>query len=161
MDRAVIEQKLESLRRCLARIRSKQPFTSEQLASDFDLQDIIALNLTRAVQLSVDMAVHMVAGLDMPAPSTMGESFDRLVQANVIDATLAQKLKSAVGSRNVAVHNYSNETGKPSPTSCCTICKTLMPLPKRSCRNRKLWIPRSSRGMTEKKPGNDRKKAGE
>jgi len=108
MDRAVIDQKLESLRRCLTRIRSKLPFTSEQLASDFDLQDIIALNLTRAVQLAVDMAAHMVAGLDLPAPSTMGESFDRLVQAQVIDAVLAQQLKNAVGFRNVAVHNYNN-----------------------------------------------------
>lgn len=108
MDRAVIDQKLESLRRCLARIRSKQPFTPEQLASDFDLQDIVALNLTRAVQLAVDMAAHMVAALDLPAPSTMGESFDRLAQAQVIDASLARQLKSAVGFRNVAVHNYSN-----------------------------------------------------
>ena len=103
-----MDQKLESLRRCLARIRSKQPFSPEQLASDFDLQDIVALNLTRAVQMAVDTAAHMVAGLDVPAPSTMGESFDRLVQAKVIEASLAQQLKAAVGFRNVAVHNYSN-----------------------------------------------------
>ena len=103
-----MDQKLESLRRCLARVRSKQPFSPEQLASDFDLQDIIALNLTRAVQMAVDTAAHMVAGLDLPAPSTMGESFDRLVQAKVIEASLAQQLKAAVGFRNVAVHNYSN-----------------------------------------------------
>lgn len=108
MDRAVIGQKLESLRRCLARIRSKQPFTAEQLAGDFDLQDIVALNLTRAVQLSVDMAAHIVASLELPAPTTMGESFDRLAQAQLIDAMLAQQLKAAVGFRNVAVHNYSN-----------------------------------------------------
>jgi len=108
MDRAVIDQKLESLRRCLARIRSKQPFTPEQLASDFDLQDIVALNLTRAVQLAVDMAAHMVAALDLPAPSTMGESFECLAQARVIDPSLARQLKCAVGFRNVAVHNYSN-----------------------------------------------------
>lgn len=108
MDRAVIEQKLESLRRCLARIRSKQPFTPERLTSDFDLQDIVALNLTRAVQLAVDMAAHMVASLELPAPSTMGESFERLAQAGLIDTVLAQQLKGAVGFRNVAVHNYDN-----------------------------------------------------
>lgn len=108
MDRAVIGQKLESLRRCLARIRSKQPFNAEQLAADFDLQDIVALNLTRAVQLSVDMAAHIVSSLELPAPTTMGESFDRLFQAHLIDAVLAQQLKAAVGFRNVAVHNYSN-----------------------------------------------------
>lgn len=108
MDRAVIGQKLESLRRCLGRIRSKQPFDAEQLAGDFDLQDIVALNLTRAVQLSVDVATHIVAGLELTAPGTMGESFDRLAQVKLIDVKLAQQLKAAVGFRNVAVHNYSS-----------------------------------------------------
>jgi uncharacterized protein YutE (UPF0331/DUF86 family) len=108
MDRAVIDQKLESLRRCLGRIRSKLPFTPEQLEADFDLQDIVALNLTRSVQLAVDMASHIVSGLDLPAPTTMGESFDRLAQGHVIDPELAQQLKNAVGFRNVAVHNYNN-----------------------------------------------------
>ena len=39
MDRQVIDQKLESLRRCLSRIESKMPFDAVQLAGDFDLQD--------------------------------------------------------------------------------------------------------------------------
>lgn len=108
MDRAVIEQKLESLRRCIARIESKRPFTSQQLAEDFDLQDIVALNLTRAVQLSVDMAAHLVSSMGVPAPNTMGESFDRLAQAGIIEPVLTQHLKRAVGFRNLAVHNYSN-----------------------------------------------------
>jgi uncharacterized protein YutE (UPF0331/DUF86 family) len=108
MDRAVIDQKLESLRRCLGRIRSKLPFTPEQLETDFDLQDIVTLNLTRSVQLAVDMAAHIVSGLDLPAPTTMGESFDRLAQGHVIDSELAHQLKNAVGFRNVAIHNYNN-----------------------------------------------------
>lgn len=107
MDRAVIELKLESLRRCLARIRSKQPFSVQQLVEDFDLQDVVSLNLTRAVQLAVDIAAHQVASLDVPAPNTMGESFDRLAQAGRIPADLASRLKAAVGFRNIAVHNYS------------------------------------------------------
>lgn len=51
MDREVIEQKLESLRRCLQRIKEKSPPSPETLAGDPDLQDILTLNLTRAVQL--------------------------------------------------------------------------------------------------------------
>jgi uncharacterized protein YutE (UPF0331/DUF86 family) len=34
MDRQVIDQKLESLRRCLSRIQSKQPFDADQLANE-------------------------------------------------------------------------------------------------------------------------------
>ncbi|MEO8171368.1 MAG: hypothetical protein ABI575_10965, partial [Oxalobacteraceae bacterium] len=48
MDREVVEQKLESLRRCLQRIETKCPPDPETLMTDLDLQDIVALNLSRA-----------------------------------------------------------------------------------------------------------------
>jgi hypothetical protein len=56
LDRQVVEQKLESLRRCLLRIEEKCPDSPEMLARDLDAQDIVSLNLTRAVQLCVDLA---------------------------------------------------------------------------------------------------------
>jgi hypothetical protein len=59
VDRIVIDQKLESLRRCLARIRSQEPLSPEKLANNFDTQDIVSLNLTRAVQLAVDIGAHL------------------------------------------------------------------------------------------------------
>jgi uncharacterized protein YutE (UPF0331/DUF86 family) len=81
MDREVVEQKLESLRRCLKRIETKCPANAEILMADCDLQDIIALNLSRAIQLCVDIGAHMVAGMDVPPPDTMGQTFDILEQA--------------------------------------------------------------------------------
>ena len=51
MDREVVEQKLESLRRCLQRIETKCPAEVDALLTDYDLQDIVSLNLSRAVQL--------------------------------------------------------------------------------------------------------------
>jgi len=106
MDREVVEQKLESLRRCLARIQSKTPSDAQTLAADFDLQDIVSLNLSRAVQLCVDVGAHLVAGLDVPVPDTMGQTFDVLAQSGLIPPDLASNLKKAVGFRNIAVHDY-------------------------------------------------------
>ena len=106
MDREVIEQKLESLRRCVQRIRDKAPFDAEKLAQDYDLQDIISLNLSRAVQLCVDIGAHCLADRNVKAPDTMGETFDALTAEKLIDSDLAGKLKKAVGFRNIAVHNY-------------------------------------------------------
>jgi len=51
MDRDVIEQKLEFLRRCLQRVAEKCPANPDTLGQDPDLQDIVTLNLSRAVQL--------------------------------------------------------------------------------------------------------------
>ena len=106
MDREVVEQKLESLRRCLRRIETKCPVNADTLAADFDLQDIVSLNLSRAVQLCVDIGAHMISGMDVPPPDTMGQTFDILAQTGVLDAYLALSLKKAVGFRNIAMHNY-------------------------------------------------------
>ncbi len=106
MDREVIAQKLESLRRCLKRVEEKCPSDSDTLAREPDLQDIITLNLTRAVQLCVDIGSHVIAEMEVSPPNTMGETFDILAQAGVIDNKLGTQLKKAVGFRNIAVHNY-------------------------------------------------------
>jgi uncharacterized protein YutE (UPF0331/DUF86 family) len=106
MDREVIEQKLESLRRCLQRIQEKCPSSAETLARDLDMQDIVALNLTRAIQLCVDIGAHLIAGKDAHPPVTMGQTFDVLAELGVINTKLAIRMKKAVGFRNIAVHNY-------------------------------------------------------
>jgi uncharacterized protein YutE (UPF0331/DUF86 family) len=106
MDREVVEQKLESLRRCLKRIATKCPPDPETLAADFDLQDIVSLNLSRAVQLCVDIGAHLISNLEVAPPDTMGQTFDLLTQAGLLEPALGQSLKKAVGFRNIAVHNY-------------------------------------------------------
>jgi len=106
MVEPVINQKLESLRRCLWRIESKQPFTVKQLTNDFDLQDIIVLNLTRAVQLCVDLASHVLSTSNNTVPATMGESFVELANAGILEEDNALRMRKAVGFRNIAVHDY-------------------------------------------------------
>jgi uncharacterized protein YutE (UPF0331/DUF86 family) len=106
MDRAMIEQKLESLRHCVARVAAKCPAEVETLASDVDLQDIVVLNLTRAVQLCVDLGAHLIVETDLPAPETMGQTFDLLNQAGFLERDLAERMKRAVGFRNLAVLQY-------------------------------------------------------
>ena len=51
MDRLVLDEKLESLARCVRRVEQKRPPTLAALLADPDAQDILVLNLSRAVQL--------------------------------------------------------------------------------------------------------------
>ena len=106
MDKQIVEQKLESLRRCIERIQGKQPLTVNDLETDIDKQDIISLNLSRAVQLTVDIGVHIISGLSSQVPDTMGQTFEVLADKQVISKELAIRLKKSVGFRNIAVHNY-------------------------------------------------------
>jgi uncharacterized protein YutE (UPF0331/DUF86 family) len=106
MDRLVLQEKLESLARCVRRIELKRPPNLDLLVGDPDLQDILVLNLTRAVQLCVDIGSHVISDTDAAAPQTMGEVFSTLQTLGVISAELASRLRGAVGFRNIAVHNY-------------------------------------------------------
>jgi uncharacterized protein YutE (UPF0331/DUF86 family) len=106
VDPLIVAAKIESLRRCVARIEARRPTSSDALARDADAQDILTLNLTRAVQLCVDIGAHLVADSGEPAPISMGETFDRLFEQGIIDQALARRMKGAVGFRNIAIHNY-------------------------------------------------------
>lgn len=78
------------------------------LVADIDLQDIVSLNLSRVVQISVDIGAHLIAGMEVTPPDTMGQTFDLLAQEGVLKTGLASSLKKAVGFRNIAVHSYEN-----------------------------------------------------
>lgn len=72
MDKLILAEKLEALRRCVHRIEARRTATVAALEVDVDAQDILSLNLTRAVRLCVDAAGIVVADSDQPAPQTMG-----------------------------------------------------------------------------------------
>lgn len=106
MDKDVVLNKLESLRRCLKRVQDKTPESCDILIDDYDLQDIIALNLERSVQLSVDIGLHIISDLEVQVPDTMAKTFVVLKQANCLDGAVADRMIKAVGFRNTAVHAY-------------------------------------------------------
>jgi uncharacterized protein YutE (UPF0331/DUF86 family) len=106
MNTVVIASKLESLRRCLDRITSKKPKSLDQLLEDIDMQDILALNLERSIQLCVDIANHILSTLDDSPAMSMAESFERLSEKEIISQELAANLIRAVGFRNLSVHAY-------------------------------------------------------
>lgn len=106
MDQMIIAEKLESLRRCIQRIEDKTPEDAGNLIRDIDLQDILVVNLTRAVQISVDIGSHIISSANQPMPQTMGDVFTKLHELDVISQETNERLRKAVGFRNIAVHSY-------------------------------------------------------
>lgn len=104
MDIDLILAKIESLRKCISRIEQKRPDSPDKLNSDIDLQDIISVNLERAVQQCVDIASIIISDTEAAPPPTMSSSFTALAENRIIDITLAERLSKAVGFRNIAVH---------------------------------------------------------
>ena len=108
MDKEVLETKLEALIRCVHRIKDQNISTIKELEENLDKQEIIILNLQRAVQICVDIGNHILLDYKTPTPSTMAETFKYLAQNNLISKDNADDLSHAVGFRNIAVHQYED-----------------------------------------------------
>lgn len=59
-----------------------------------------------AVEVVINIAEHIVAGLNLGKPEFAKELFPLLAKEKVINEELAEKLGKAVGLRNVLVHLY-------------------------------------------------------
>ncbi len=101
-----ISAKLVSIGRCIERIVQHTPPSASDLAGDYDSQDIVSVNLQRAVQLAVDVAGAMIARRALTPPATMADAFRILAKADLLSGKLAERLARAVGFRNVSVHEY-------------------------------------------------------
>ena len=93
MDQVILAEKIESLRRYIQRIEDKKPDNINLLIQDLDLQDILVINLTRAVQLCVDIGSHIISTANKPSPQTMGEVFTTLYELGAISLDTREQLK--------------------------------------------------------------------
>ena len=107
IDEEVIRARLVRLTNHIERVEKKRPYPLNLLLTDRDTQDIVSHNLEKAVQLCVDIASHLCAAHGR-ALETAGESFLTLAELGLIEKNLAEKLISAVGFRNVSVHEYAD-----------------------------------------------------
>lgn len=124
MDTIILTEKLESLRRCVQRIEEKQPRHIDELKQSIDLQDILVLNLTRAIQLCVDIGSHLLSQTNCPAPRTMGNVFTLLQEANIISPTTSQhslRIFANSGKKSVAMPGC-NSLVETAPTKISRTC---------------------------------------
>ncbi len=102
----VVVNKGASIERAIARAREEYSAAGAGWRQDLTRQDALVLNLMRAAEASIDLAMHLVARHRLGVPQTSRDAFDLLVKGALIDPDLATALKNMVGFRNVAVHDY-------------------------------------------------------
>jgi uncharacterized protein YutE (UPF0331/DUF86 family) len=102
----VVLNKAATLERCLARVVDEFGTAGPDLDVDQTRQDALVLNLMRACETAIDLAMHVVRLERLGVPQTSREAFDLLATSGVIDPELGKRLKSMVGFRNIAVHQY-------------------------------------------------------
>jgi uncharacterized protein YutE (UPF0331/DUF86 family) len=101
----VVVNKVAAIERCLARVRAlyaNDPHRLEKL----EVEEGIVLNLLRACEASIDLAMHLVASERLGVPQHARQAFELLEQAAWIEADLSLRMQRMIGFRNIAVHEY-------------------------------------------------------
>ena len=101
----VVRNKALSIERCLTRVREEFRADPSRL-EDQTVEDAIVLNLQRACESAIDLAMHVVASERLGVPQESREAFTLLEKAGRIDQTTANAMRRMVGFRNIAVHEY-------------------------------------------------------
>ncbi len=101
----VILNKTTTIERCVKRIHEVYDGNPANL-TDFTKQDSIILNIQRACEASIDLAMHIVSERKLGVPKASREAFKLLLDAGIIENSLAKTLMNMVGFRNIAVHDY-------------------------------------------------------
>ncbi len=104
VERDVVLAKVATIDRCLRRIEEvRDPGRG---LDPRDAEDIVELDLLRAVQAAVDLAGHVVATEELGLPAKLAENFTLLERQGLISPDLADQLRRMAGFRNVAVDEY-------------------------------------------------------
>ncbi len=104
----VILNKIAVIERRLKRVEEEYAQNEPELETNHTRQDAIVLNLLRASEAAIDLAMHVARTRKLGLPQESREAFSLLEKAGWIEPELSQRMRAMVGFRNVAVHDYQN-----------------------------------------------------
>ncbi|MCP9460558.1 MAG: DUF86 domain-containing protein [Nitrospira sp.] len=103
----VILNKAASIERCLRRIEQEYAGAEQNLIGNQTKQDAIVLNLQRACETAIDLAMYVVSRRKLGVPQDSRDAFSLLHAAGILPEDLATRMQRMVGFRNVAIHEYT------------------------------------------------------
>ncbi len=107
MQNDVIMNKIQVIERCIQRIRAEYAGDPRNL-DNLTKQDSIVLNIQRACEACIDLAMHLVSEKGLGIPQSSRDVFDILRKNGLLDEGIAGILMAMVGFRNIAVHDYQH-----------------------------------------------------
>lgn len=102
----VLLNKAAIIERCIRRIREE--YRACPALDDFTHVDAMTLNVERACQAAIDMAMHLLASQHLGIPQSSADAFALLEKAGRLAGPVAKTMRSMTGFRNVAVHQYED-----------------------------------------------------
>lgn len=103
----MVLNKAASIERCLHRITEEFTGDRQNLAANQTKQDAIVLNLQRACETAIDLAMYVISQRRLGLPQESRDAFALLQTAGILPAELAARMQHMVGFRNVALREYT------------------------------------------------------
>jgi uncharacterized protein YutE (UPF0331/DUF86 family) len=107
MGESVINRKVDLLTDCLARVESRVPETVENLKSDIDLQELLAINIDRLIDVTLDIAGILKDDVPDIEELPAEELFPALAEHRVISPGLSERLTTAIRFRDLHMYRYA------------------------------------------------------
>jgi uncharacterized protein YutE (UPF0331/DUF86 family) len=86
--------------------RMQEEYAADPALRSFTHIDALTLNLERACQAGIDMAMHLVARDHLGMPQSSADAFRVLAQAGLISQESCRAMMAMTGFRNIAIHAY-------------------------------------------------------
>ena len=93
-----------TIERSLSRVRTI--YQSDPGLEEMIHLDALTLNVERACQGAIDLAMHVVALEHLGMPQSQADAFRLLADAERIDSSLANRMIGMCGFRNILIHQY-------------------------------------------------------
>lgn len=94
------------IERCIRRMREE--YDADTTLHNITHLDALTLNIERACQAAIDLAMHIVSAGHLGVPQSSADAFLLVERAGRLDRQLAERLARMTGFRNVAIHQYQD-----------------------------------------------------
>jgi len=86
--------------------RALEEYRKNPALSSFTELDALILNLERACQATIDLAMHIISREKWGVPQSSSDAFRILESKSLLLQETTKSLTSMVGFRNIAIHEY-------------------------------------------------------
>lgn len=102
MRNDLILNKISIIERCIKRIHEEYESNPKNL-ENYTKQDSVLLNLQRACEASIDLAMHIIALKKLELPHTSLDAFTILKKEGILTTSLSQKMQSIVAFQKITI----------------------------------------------------------
>ena len=113
LKKEFVEKKVDLIQEELVKLSELKDLSLEEISKDFYKYNTLERLLEKIIMRATDINQHLLSELatsEVKTPETYKETFLELPKVGVFPDDFAKQIAESVGTRNVLVHDYDNET---------------------------------------------------